>query len=126
MVQRKSKRKIRHVCLSGHDCSLYTSFLYLRFHHCHKTLHLFIYHDCRHLNCSGTTYIKSPRTPNLFLGIYPREIIGQVPKRCMYKIVCCRVLYRSKRLQMRQSLFRCLLSWIAKSYLQLLQLHLAT
>lgn len=67
-------------------CTLH--FYYLRFHHCHKTLHLFICHDCRHPNCAGTIYIKSPRTPNLFLGIYPKEIIGQVPKRCMYVLGC--------------------------------------
>lgn len=67
-------------------CTLH--FYYLHFHHCHKTLHLFICHDCRHPNCAGTIYIKSPRTPNLFLGIYPKEIIGQVPKRRMYVRGC--------------------------------------
>lgn len=74
------------MCLPRHDCSLHTSFLHPRFQHCHSTQLLFAYHDCGHPNCSGTIYIKSPKTPNLFLEIYPKEIIGHVPKRCMYKV----------------------------------------
>lgn len=97
-MQRSPKRKIRHTCLPRHDCLLHT-FLCLRSQHHHGAQHLFIYHDRRHPNCSGTIYIKSPKTPNLFLGIYPKEIVGQVPKRCMYKVVRCCVLYRSQRLQ---------------------------
>lgn len=31
-------------------------------------------------------YFKSSKTPNPLLGIYPKEIIGQVPKRCMYQV----------------------------------------
>ena len=102
------------------------TFLYLRFRHCCTIQHLFIYSDYRHPNRSGTTYINPPKTPNPFLGIYPKEIIGQAPKRCMYRVVCCRVLYRSKRLETHQSQFRCPPSQIAKSYLHLLQLHRAT
>lgn len=48
-----------------------------------------------------------------------------MPKRCMYKVVPCCVLYRSKRLEMHQSQFGCLQNGIAKSYLHVLQLHLA-
>lgn len=126
MVQRSPKRKIRHACLSRHDCSLHTSFLCLRCQHCQKIQQLYIYPDCRHPHHLGTIYIKSPKTPNPFQRIYPKEIIGQVPKRCMYQVVHCCVLYRSKRLETHQSQFPCPLSWIAKSYLHLLQLHLAT
>lgn len=56
------------------------TFLYLRFRHCCTIQHLFIYSDYRHPNRSGTTYINPPKTPNPFLGIYPKEIIGQVQK----------------------------------------------
>lgn len=31
-------------------------------------------------------YYKSSKTPNPLLWIYPKEIIGQVPKRCMYQV----------------------------------------
>lgn len=37
---------------------------------------------------------QSPKKSNPFLRIYPKEIIGQVPERCMYKVVRCCVLYR--------------------------------
>lgn len=104
--------------------SLRLPFLQRLLGRCHQTLHLFISHDWRHPDRSGAKYIKSPGTLNLFLGICPKEIIGQVPQRCMYQVVCCRVLYRSKGLQMHRSPLRCPLSWIEKSDLHLLQLHL--
>lgn len=68
----------------------------LQFQHHLTTSFLFICHDCRHPNYSGTRSITSPKTPSLFLGIYLKEIIEQVPERYMYKVVCCCVPYRSR------------------------------
>lgn len=85
--------------------SLHTPFLYLRLQPSHKAQHLLSYHDRRHPDCSGTIHIKSPKTPNRFLGIYPKEIAGQVLKRSMCKVVRCCVLHRSKRLQTHPSQF---------------------